>query len=66
MKVKMTKVPVAFEPQLIMQGMEQEFQALRDLLEDNITFYPSLRPLLGELNFALTGWSAPIEAEEPQ
>ena len=61
MKATCSKVPIAFKIVLEMTALAPEFKQLRDLLDENKTFYPDLAPLLSELNMMLDGWSAPIE-----
>ena len=60
MKIKTEKVPIAFETRITMTALQPEWVQLRDVIQENINFYPDLRPLLDELNIALEGWSAPI------
>ena len=60
MRVTAEKVPIAWELQLTIRALHPEWVQLRDLIEENKTFYPSLVPLLEKLTLALTGWSAPI------
>ena len=60
MNVECRKVPIAFKIVLEMTALAPEFKQLRDLLDENKTFYPDLLPLLEELNMMLDGWSSPI------
>jgi hypothetical protein len=61
MKVTAEKVPIAWELQLTIRALHPEWVELREVIKDNITFCPALKPLLEELNLAIDGWRAPIE-----
>ena len=60
MKATCLKVPIAWKLQLTIEALAPEFAQLRNLIEENKTFYPDLIPLLNELMLATTGWSEPI------
>ena len=60
MRITTEKVPIAWELQLTIRALHPEWVQLQGVIQDNITFYPDLKPLLKELNLAIDGWSAPI------